>query len=228
MILLCFTWNWIYCSLRVLLHKSGPAEVTGGRQSNQSNFIDSKSSRCLVQRVIKENLTKLEENSAAPERTIRWELGSCWVQYLQKQETSTDATSKGLANDQEAEAAVRGLGKQFNFLKKRDKKPSNISSTVEKEDNDSELCSEDVKSNLGQESKVELSSEMELKHLISKEAFSRLEESGTGLHLKVSFSHTSFLTYIYFFFTLFNFGIDFICYRFVCLTALQAIHLYNY
>ncbi|KAK8349173.1 hypothetical protein V6Z12_A06G125100 [Gossypium hirsutum] len=171
-------------SLRVLLHKSSPAEVTGGGQSNQSNLIDSKSSRCLVQRVIKENLTKLEENSAAPERTIRWELGSCWVQYLQKQETSTDATSKGLANDQEAEAAVKGLGKQFKFLKKRDKKPSNISSTVEKEDNDSELCSEDVKSNLGQESNVELSSEMELKHLISKEAFSRLEQSGTGLHLK--------------------------------------------
>ncbi|PPR94814.1 hypothetical protein GOBAR_AA25856 [Gossypium barbadense] len=170
--------------LRVLLHKSSPAEVTGGGQSNQSNLIDSKSSRCLVQRVIKENLTKLEENSAAPERTIRWELGSCWVQYLQKQETSTDATSKGLANDQEAEAAVKGLGKQFKFLKKRDKKPSNISSTVEKEDNDSELCSEDVKSNLGQESNVELSSEMELKHLISKEAFSRLEQSGTGLHLK--------------------------------------------
>ncbi|KAK5825583.1 hypothetical protein PVK06_020439 [Gossypium arboreum] len=171
-------------SLRVLLHKSSPAEVTGGGQSNQSNLIDSKSSRYLVQRVIKENLTKLEENSAAPERTIRWELGSCWVQYLQKQETSTDATSKGLANDQEAEAAVKGLGKQFKFLKKRDKKPSNISSTVEKEDNDSELCSEDVKSNLGQESNVELSSEMELKHLISKEAFSRLEQSGTGLHLK--------------------------------------------
>ncbi|KAB2077912.1 hypothetical protein ES319_A06G125800v1 [Gossypium barbadense] len=166
------------------LNINGPAEVTGGGQSNQSNLIDSKSSRCLVQRVIKENLTKLEENSAAPERTIRWELGSCWVQYLQKQETSTDATSKGLANDQEAEAAVKGLGKQFKFLKKRDKKPSNISSTVEKEDNDSELCSEDVKSNLGQESNVELSSEMELKHLISKEAFSRLEQSGTGLHLK--------------------------------------------
>ncbi|XWS20462.1 hypothetical protein CRYUN_Cryun31cG0103400 [Craigia yunnanensis] len=171
-------------SLRVLLHKSCTAELTGGSQSHQSNLNDSEASRCLVQRVIKESLTKLEEKSVAPERSIRWELGSCWVQYLQKQETSTDTTSKGLANDHEAESAVKGLGKQFKFLKKRDKKPSNVSSTIDKEENDSESCSMDVKSNLGLQSSGESRSEMELKNLISEEAFSRLEESGTGLHLK--------------------------------------------
>ncbi|XVF86410.1 hypothetical protein PTKIN_Ptkin18bG0037600 [Pterospermum kingtungense] len=166
-------------SLRVLLHKSCPAELTGGGQSHQSYLNDSEASRCLVQRVIKESLTKLEERLIAPEKSIRWELGSCWVQYLQKQEPS-----KGIANDCEAEPTVKGLGKQFTFLKRRDKKPSNVSSTIDKEENDSEPCSMDVKSNLGQQSNGESSSEMELKNLISEEAFSRLEESGTGLHLK--------------------------------------------
>ncbi|XWS11769.1 hypothetical protein CRYUN_Cryun37aG0028600 [Craigia yunnanensis] len=171
-------------SLRVLLHKSCTAELTGGGQSRQSDLKDSEASRCLVQRVLKESLTKLGEKSDAPERSIRWELGSCWVQYLQKQETSTESTSKGPGNDPEAEPAVKGLGKQFKFLKKRDKKPSNVSSTVDKEENDSQSCSMDVKSNLGQQSIGESSSDMELKNLISEEAFSRLEESGTGLHLK--------------------------------------------
>ncbi|KAE8735655.1 clustered mitochondria protein-like isoform X2 [Hibiscus syriacus] len=171
-------------SLRVLLHKSFPAELSGGSQSNQSNLSDSESSGCLVLRVIKESLTKLEENSVAPERSIRWELGSCWVQYLEKQETSTDPTSKGPANDRDAESAVKGLGKQFKLLKKRDKKPSNVSSAIDKEEKDSEPCSVDVNYNLDQESNDEFRSEMELKNLISAEAFSRLEESGTGLHLK--------------------------------------------
>ncbi|XWS16492.1 hypothetical protein CRYUN_Cryun34aG0093000 [Craigia yunnanensis] len=171
-------------SLRVLLHKPCTAELTGGGHSHQSNLNDSEASTCLVQRVIKESLTKLEEKPVAPERSIRWELGSCWVQYLQKQETSTDPTSKGLANDREAEPAVRGLGKQFKFLNKRDKKPSNVSSTIDKDENDSESSSMDVKSYLGQQSNGESSSEMELKNLISEEAISRLEESGTGLHLK--------------------------------------------
>ncbi|XVF24750.1 hypothetical protein REPUB_Repub13aG0153900 [Reevesia pubescens] len=171
-------------SLRVLLHKSFTAELTGGGQSHQSNLNDSEASRCLVQQVIKESLTKLEVKSVAPERSIRWELGSCWVQYLQKQETSTDPSSKGPGNDSEAETAVKGLGKQFKFLKKRDKKQSNVSSTVDKEENDSESCSIVESSNLGKQRNGESCSEMELKNLVSKEAFSRLEESGTGLHLK--------------------------------------------
>ncbi|XVE89045.1 hypothetical protein DITRI_Ditri19aG0118400 [Diplodiscus trichospermus] len=170
-------------SLRVLLHKSCTEEFTGGGQSHQSNFNNAEASRCLVQQVLKESLTKLEEKSVAPERSMRWELCSCWVQYLKKQETSTDPSLKGPAKDHGDEPAVKGLGKQFKFLKKRDKKPSNVCSRVDREENDSESCSTDVKSNLGQRI-GESGREMELKNLISEEAFSRLEESGTGLHLK--------------------------------------------
>ncbi|OMO54386.1 hypothetical protein CCACVL1_27818 [Corchorus capsularis] len=170
-------------SLRLLLHKSCTAELTGGGQLHQSNLIDSEASKCLVQRVIKESLTKLEEKSVAPERSIRWELGSCWLQYLQKQETSTDGNSKGPDNDREKEPAIKGLGKQFKSLKKRDKKPSNVTSTIE-EENDAGPCGMDVKSDFGHQSNGESSNEKELKSLISREAYSRLEESGTGLHLK--------------------------------------------
>lgn len=170
----------IYFSLRVLLHKSGTKESSGG-QSHQLNSNDSEPSRCLVRQVVKGSLTKLEENSVVPERSIRLELGSCWLQYLQKQETLTDTTSNGLGRDHEAEPAVKGLGKHFKCLKKRDKKPSNSSSKVGKEENDCEPCS--MNQSIG-----ESRNEMELKNLISKEAFSRLEESRTGLHLKVSSS----------------------------------------
>ncbi|KHG04943.1 Uncharacterized protein F383_08744 [Gossypium arboreum] len=163
-------------SLRVLLHKSGAKESSGG-QSHQLNSNDSEPSRCLVRQVVKESLTKLEENSIVPERSIRLELGSCWLQYLQKQETSTDTTSNGLGCDHEAEPAVKGLGKHFKCLKKRDKKPSSSGSKVDKEENDGEPCSMNQSIGVSR-------NQMELKNLISEEAFSRLEESRTGLHLK--------------------------------------------
>ncbi|TYJ31481.1 hypothetical protein E1A91_A06G201500v1 [Gossypium mustelinum] len=163
-------------SLRVLLHKSGAKESSGG-QSHQLNSNDSEPSRCLVRQVVKESLTKLEENSIVPERSIRLELGSCWLQYLQKQETSTDTTSNGLGCDHEAEPAVKGLGKHFKCLKKRDKKPSSSGSKVDKEENDGEPCSMNQSIGVSR-------NQMELKNLISEEAFSQLEESRTGLHLK--------------------------------------------
>ncbi|GMJ14272.1 REDUCED CHLOROPLAST COVERAGE 3 [Hibiscus trionum] len=170
-------------SLRVLLHKSGAKEPSGG-QSHQPNMNDSEASRCLVRQVVKESLTKLEENLVAPERSIRLELGSCWVQYLQKRESSTDTTSNGPGHDREAEPAVKGLGKQLKCLKKRNKVPGNINSKVDKEEHDSESCSMNVNSNQGRQRIGESNDETGLKNLISGEGFSRLEESGTGLHLK--------------------------------------------
>ncbi|KAK8575863.1 hypothetical protein V6N13_032827 [Hibiscus sabdariffa] len=169
-------------SLRVLLHKASTKESSG--QSHQPNLNESEASRCLVRQVVKGSLTKLEENVVAPERSIRLELGSCWVKYLQKRESSTDTTSNGPGHDREAEPAVKGLGKQLKCLKKMDKIPGNINSKVDEEENDSESCSMNVNSSQGHQSIGESNNGMELKNLISGEAFSCLEESGTGLHLK--------------------------------------------
>ncbi|KVI06069.1 Tetratricopeptide-like helical [Cynara cardunculus var. scolymus] len=164
-------------SLRALLHNSRDSDLSGSQspQSEQSSF---ESSRCLVRQVIKESLNNLEK-SADSGLPIRWELGSCWLQHLQKQEAPAGNNSER-PNEDKAEAVVKGLGSQFKMLKKREKKQSDAD------------CSDDTEeSNLGQESSVgepdskESSSESELKKLIPEEAFLRLKESGTGLHLKV-------------------------------------------
>uniref|UniRef100_A0A5B6ZEM7 Clu domain-containing protein n=1 Tax=Davidia involucrata TaxID=16924 RepID=A0A5B6ZEM7_DAVIN len=167
-------------SLRVLLHESCSAELSGGCQSPQTG--DLKISRCLVRRVIKESLTKLEEKPAVSDRSIRWELGSCWVQHLQKQEESTDNSSISSEDDNKAEPVVKGLGKQFKMLKHREKKPSIASSTDD--ENDSKASSLNVGNSTGELNNSKCNSEAELKKLIPEEAFLRLKETGTGLHLK--------------------------------------------
>ncbi|EEF44839.1 eukaryotic translation initiation factor 3 subunit, putative [Ricinus communis] len=166
-------------SLRVLLHKSCFAESSGG-QPPHSTFDDTEKSRCLVRQVVKESLTKLEETPISSERSIRWELGSCWLQHLQKQETSTDTDSKCSEEHNETVHAVKGLGKEFKFLKKRDRKV-NMDITLVKEENDTGSCRLNVGTDEGQHSNGESN---ELEGLITEEAFLRLKETGTGLHLK--------------------------------------------
>ncbi|XP_071710062.1 protein REDUCED CHLOROPLAST COVERAGE 3 [Rutidosis leptorrhynchoides] len=163
-------------SLRALLPNSGGVELSGS-QSPQAEQGNLKSSRYLVRRVIKESLTNLEKSTDSG-RPIRWELGSCWVQYLQKQEAPAGDDAKRPKNDK-AETEVKGLGQQFKMLKKREKKQS---------DADCSDSTEEI--NLSQESTViesdspESNFDSELKKLISEAAFLRLKESGTGLHLK--------------------------------------------
>ncbi|XP_062089907.1 protein REDUCED CHLOROPLAST COVERAGE 3 [Humulus lupulus] len=156
-------------SLRALLQKP-TAESLG---SSQSDLDNSEISMTLVRTVIKESLKRSQEEHEISERPIRWELGSCWVQHLQKQENQTDNDSKSSG----VEPAVKGLGKQFKLLKKRDKKPSD---TTNKEDSDS--CTSSLEA--GEVMNGELSSEEALKKLVSEGAYLRLEESGTDLHQK--------------------------------------------
>ena len=142
-------------------------------------------SRCLVRRVVKQSLKKLKEMSIDSKRSIRWELGSCWVQHLQKQESPTGNKSKSPDDDNGAEHSVKGLGKQFKFLKKREKKENCVSST-DKEENGSRPGNLNSEADLGELSNGELKGIAELEKLISEDAFLSLKETGTGLHLKVS------------------------------------------
>ncbi|WCJ40513.1 Tetratricopeptide repeat (TPR)-like superfamily protein [Euphorbia peplus] len=167
-------------SLRVFLHKSSVAQSSEG-QSPRGTFDDLEASRCRVRQVIKESLTKLEKTEVSPERPIRWELGSCWLQHLQKQETPTDTDSKTSEKLTETEQAVKGLGKEFKFLKKRGKKPGD---TLEKEESSTDPCRLNMITDEGQHGDGESNSENELKEFLSQEAFLRLKENGTGLHLK--------------------------------------------
>lgn len=163
-------------SLRVLLQKFKT-------ESLASSDLDSlETSRCLVRRVIKESLTKLENEPVNSERSIRWELGSCWVQHLQKQESSVVSDSDSLDDNNEAEAIVKGLGKQFKLLKKREKKTSGERTYDEEEIDASESRSSN--SRTLELHNGDISNDSDLKQLLSEEAFLRLKETGTNLHLK--------------------------------------------
>lgn len=144
---------------------------------------------CLARGVIKESLKKLEDKPDKSERSIRWELGSCWVQHLQKQETKTENNSKNPGNDNDAESAIKGLGKKFKLLKKREKKTGDESNTYNMEELDVSSSSH-VGLDKEELNNGKFSSQADLKELLSEDAFLRLKETGTDLHLKVSESFT--------------------------------------
>ncbi|KAK2994489.1 hypothetical protein RJ640_021294 [Escallonia rubra] len=168
-------------SLRILLLKSCTTELSGGH-SPQSNQGDLETSRLLVGNVIKESWSKLEEKEAVSERSIRWELGSCWLQHLQKQEAPEDNKSSKSPENEKSQPVVKGLGKQFKMLKKREKRLS--SSMEDNDDTDSKASILNAESSMEELTNGGLNQETELQKLIPEEAFLRLKESGTGLHLK--------------------------------------------
>ncbi|GLT57310.1 hypothetical protein SLA2020_302920 [Shorea laevis] len=145
-------------SLRFLLHKFS-AESSGGGWSPQSNLDGLEMYRCLVRRVIKESLKKLKEKPIDSKKSIRWELGSSWVQHLQKQEAPPGNNSKSPGHDNEA-------------------------LLLSKEENDSGPDNLHVETDLGDLSNGEVNRTAELEKLISEDAFLRLKETGTDLHLK--------------------------------------------
>lgn len=168
-------------SLRTLLLKSSTSDLSGNNLSPHSNVSDIETSRCLVREVIKVSLSKLEGEPVLTDRFIRWELGSCWIQHLQKQEKSTDDTSKS-PKDDISETVVKGLGKKFKMLKKREKMAGSVDSNEKIDYRTSKL---DVENDIGEVSSSESESEATLKKLVSEEAFLRLKETGTNLHSKV-------------------------------------------
>lgn len=190
--------NQVYqflCSLRVLLQKSCKAESSVGGQQSPSLSDDLKAAGSLVQKVFTDSLTQLQESPGISERSIRWELGSCWVQHLKKQETSTSNNSKDILEDDKLEPAVKGLGKQFELLKKIKRKKDTRSEESEVEKDPSSINSREIKEMaVSVELKNgECDSEGSLEKLLPKAAFMHLKESGTGLHEKVfslSFKNT--------------------------------------
>ncbi|KAL3528895.1 hypothetical protein ACH5RR_008217 [Cinchona calisaya] len=168
-------------SLRVLLHESFTSESSGEGQSPKSDCTNLEKSSCIVQKVVKDSLSKLADE-ATPDRTIRWELGSSWVQHLQKQETAAESSSKNLEDDNKTEPVVKGLGKQFQMLKKRERKPNNSINAEENEESGRVSCSNNI--GIAELHTADSECGTELRNIIPEEAYQRLKESGTGLHLK--------------------------------------------
>ena len=166
-------------SLRMPLHKPVNAEVSGESASVLSQPDELETSRSQIIKILDDSLANLEEGKQEEaEVGVRWELASCWVQYLQKQES--EKNPKESENPKNSELYVKGLGKEFKSLKKRDKKPNSVDSSEGLQEKESQVSG--LESDEGLSKDLEAS---ELGKILSKEAFLRLKETGTGLHLKV-------------------------------------------
>ncbi|KVH93684.1 Tetratricopeptide-like helical [Cynara cardunculus var. scolymus] len=172
-------------SLRILLHTTSTPSASGAVQRVQGADVEeSHSAKVLVRKVLEESLQKMQEEDSTNTKSIRWELGACWVQHLQNQ-TSGKSDSKTAA-EAKVEPAVKGLGK--GLLKEIKKKTDDKSSKVEQEvatSNGPDTNSKSDDSGNREAAKLDEEKEMMWRKLLSEAAYLRLKESDTGLHLKV-------------------------------------------
>ncbi|XP_077222879.1 tetratricopeptide repeat (TPR)-like superfamily protein isoform X2 [Tasmannia lanceolata] len=176
--------------LRMLLHKSSTPQSSPAPQG--PSFVDSEelqSTRSLVRKVLGDSLVKLEGEVAKQRKSIRWELGACWVQHLQNQASGKTESKK--SEETKVEPTVKGLGKQGGLLKEIKKKTDDKSSKNDpgKENsnsNGSDTSKQNVADTVDQKEleRQDREKEMMLRKLLTQAAFLRLKESETGLHLK--------------------------------------------
>lgn len=150
-------------------------ESSISRQIRQSDMADFRTSTFMVQKIIKDCLRMLEDNSAIEKGCMRPELGSCWVQHLQKQEGKA-VDNSGILNNDKVEPVVKGLGKQFKMLKKIEKKIPNTNGNAGSNGLDMENGTREID---GSEPNYELL------QYVPEEAMLHLKEIGVNLHTKV-------------------------------------------
>ncbi|KAG9455942.1 hypothetical protein H6P81_000450 [Aristolochia fimbriata] len=177
-------------SLRMLLHKSSSSQsIAGVPRLQHSDSEDLQAAQLLVQKVLKDSIVKLEGEVAKPRKSIRWELGACWVQHLQNQASGKSEPKK--VDESKVEPTVKGLGKQGGLLKEIKKKLDDKNSKTDNgKDNSANSepgkCSTQAPITSDQKDQEKQAAEKEaaLRKLLHEAAFLRLKESDTGLHLK--------------------------------------------
>ncbi|XP_060171696.1 protein REDUCED CHLOROPLAST COVERAGE 2 isoform X1 [Lycium barbarum] len=163
-------------SLRMLLHKSStPQTPSQVHKFHGADVEDVLAAKSLVRQVLGESLQKLQEEDSKQVKSIRWELGACWVQHLQNQASGKVESKK--TDEAKVEPAVKGLGKNGGLLKDIKKKSDDKSS---KASSGNEVPSSDKKELEKQDEEME----MLWKKVLPEAAYLRLKESETGLHLK--------------------------------------------
>ncbi|OIW19851.1 hypothetical protein TanjilG_27217 [Lupinus angustifolius] len=174
-------------SLRILLHKSSTPQSSNATQRNQStDFEYSRYSQSIVRKVLEQSLLKLKEKPTRHSKSIRWELGACWVQHLQNQATCKNEPKK--ADEAKVEPAVKGLGRQGGLLKELKKKIDTKNSKVEQGKDISTCTGVELNNSDATQEELERKDEEKesmLRKLLHDAAYTRLKESKTGLHLKV-------------------------------------------
>ncbi|KAI9192725.1 hypothetical protein LWI28_027037 [Acer negundo] len=175
-------------SLRMLLHKSSSPQSSSTVQRSQSAYFENlRSTRLLVRKVIEDSLQKLQEEPSKHTRSIRWELGACWVQHLQNQASGKNDSKK--TEEAKPEPAVKGLGKQGALLKDIKKKTDAKINKVEQgkeipADNHLDMKKKSETTNQKEMEKRDEEMEKIWKRLLPEAAYLRLKESETCLHLK--------------------------------------------
>ncbi|XP_057454810.1 protein REDUCED CHLOROPLAST COVERAGE 1 isoform X3 [Lotus japonicus] len=171
-------------SLRLLLHSTTQPE--NNKQMTQTQMFEELSgSNAFVEKLIKESLSKLEEEELGLDYFVRWELGACWIQHLQDQ-NSADKDKKPSLEKAKNEMKVEGLGKPLKALK-NNKKKSDSSNTMlasEYSKPNQEVENAPLPSIESQPDTTAADNELLLKGILSAAAFTRLKESGAGLHCK--------------------------------------------
>ncbi|CAA2967445.1 TSS isoform X2 [Olea europaea subsp. europaea] len=168
-------------SLRMLLHKSTTPQSSGPVQRLQNTDAEElNTARLSVRKVLSESLLRLKGEETKPTKSIRWELGACWVQHLQNQASAKTESKKN--EEAKVEPTVKGLGKHGGLLKDFKKKTNdrNIKADPSKEvaaNNSSDIDKKELE-------KLDEEKEIMWKKLLSEAAYLRLKESETGFHLK--------------------------------------------
>ncbi|XP_019177938.1 PREDICTED: protein TSS isoform X3 [Ipomoea nil] len=166
-------------SLRVLLHRSSTPQSPSPVQRSHCLDVEDLST-VLVRQVLGESLQKLQQEDTKQTKSIRWELGACWVQHLQSQTSGKTESKKG--DEAKVEPVVKGLGKNGGLLKDIKKKSDDRSN---KTDSGKEVASTNSSAvNKDELEKHEEEKEILWRKLLPEAAYLRLKESETGLHLK--------------------------------------------
>nr|XP_011459345.1 PREDICTED: clustered mitochondria protein homolog [Fragaria vesca subsp. vesca] len=174
-------------SLRMLLQQSSLLQSTTVQRSQSTDLESLHSARSLVRKVLEESLLRLQGGPSNHTKSIRWELGACWVQHLQNQASAKNEPKKN--EEAKIELAVKGLGKQGGLLKEIKKKMDIRSSKTEQgkevlggnnldHNKNSDTSSQEELQKRDAENKINW------RKLLPDASYSRLKESDTGLHLK--------------------------------------------
>ena len=130
-------------------------------------------------------MIKLDSMPSINSRIIRWELGSSWLQQLQKKDSPASENGKGNATKADKELAVKGLGKHFEQLRKIKKKECNIEGSSSEKEECNSNCSSMNGTQVSDIAVDETNKGADISELMSEDAFSRLKSLGAGLHEKV-------------------------------------------
>ncbi|GAB2267486.1 hypothetical protein Dimus_002470 [Dionaea muscipula] len=174
-------------SLRMLLHKPSSPQSSGSAQRLQSLDVEEqRTARSIVRKVLEESFLKLQRETNKHTRSIRWELGACWVQHLQNQASVKPESKK--PEESKVEPPVKGLGKQGGLLKEikkiEDRHHKNGQSKEDSAHNGLEVNKKSDTTDQKERAKQEAEKEMIWRKLLSEAAYQQLKESETGLHLK--------------------------------------------